>query len=359
MKDFVYESLPGRVIFGAGSIEKIGEEVRRLGGKRAVVLATEQQQDDARKIAATLGGLSVGVFAGAVMHTPVERTEEALAFVQSREADCLVAFGGGSTIGLGKAIALRTGLPQMAVPTTYAGSEMTPILGQTENGIKTTQRTLDVLPECVIYDVNLTLSLPVKLSMTSGINAVAHAVEALYARDNNPIISLAAEHAIAKLAHALPVILQHPQDIEARAAALYGSWLCGMCLGSVGMAVHHKLCHTIGGLFNLPHAETHTVILPHAVAFNAHAAPEAMAALSRALGGGPPALALFDLAGRLGAEQSLSGLGMPQTGIDTAADHAVANPYWNPRPIERGAIRDLIAAAWAGERPAAQDLSVR
>ena len=195
------------------------------------------------------------------------------------------------------------------------------------------------------------MTLPVALSGTSGLNAIAHAVEALYAQDRNPVISLMAEDGIRALTKALPQIVRAPHDREARAEALYGAWLCGSYLGSVGMALHHKLCHTLGGSFDLPHAETHTVVLPHAVAYNASAAPEAMAALARALGVADAATGLYDLAGAIGAKRALRDLGMPQSGIDRAADLAMANPYWNPRPLEWTAIRELIARAWAGERP--------
>jgi alcohol dehydrogenase class IV len=298
-----------------------------------------------------LGERAAGIFAGAVMHTPVEVSERATAIARESGADCTVALGGGSTIGLGKAIALRTDLPQICIPTTYAGSEMTPIIGQTEGGLKTTQRTDKVLPETVIYDVDLTLTLPPALSATSGINAIAHAVEALYAQDRNPVISLMAEEGVRALALALPVITRNPTDKDARADALYGAWLCGTCLGAVGMALHHKLCHVLGGTFNLPHAETHTIVLPHALAYNAAAAPEAVAALARALGGSDPATRLFELAGQLRAPRALREIGMPQDGIERASDLALKNPYWNPRPLEREGIRTLIARAWAGEPP--------
>jgi alcohol dehydrogenase class IV len=286
------------------------------------------------------------------MHTPVAVTEAALKVVADLGADCTVAIGGGSTIGLGKAIALRTDLPQLVIPTTYAGSEMTPIVGQTEGGVKTTQRTLKVLPETVIYDVELTLDLPPRVSATSGINAIAHAVEALYAKDRNPIVSLMAEEGIAALAGSLPVIVKQTADIEARSRAQYGAWLCGVCLGAVGMALHHKLCHVLGGAFDLPHAETHTVVLPHATAYNAPAAPEAMARIAKALGAQDAARGLYDLAASLGAPLALKDLGMRADGIDRAVALAVQNPYWNPRPLETRAIRDLIARAYAGDPPA-------
>jgi len=351
MQDFVYQSAPMRVVFGAGTLRQLPDELSRLGVVSALVLATPRQNDLVAGIREMIGDRFAGVFTGAVMHTPVEVTERAMEAVRDVRADCLVAIGGGSTTGLGKAIALRTDLPQIVLPTSYAGSEMTPVVGQTSGGIKTTQSSPKILPEIVIYDVDLTMTMPPKLSATSGINAIAHAVEALYARDRNPVISLMAQESIRTLAHALPTICARPSDKTARTDALYGAWLSGICLGAVGMALHHKLCHTLGGSFNLPHAETHTVILPHAVAYNAPAAPEAMTRIATALGAPDAARGLHDLARKLAAPASLREIGMPESGIDQAADLAVKNPYWNPRPIERDAIRELIARAWRGDAP--------
>ena len=351
MQSFTYNALPGRVIFGLGTRARLADEARALGLSRVLVLSGPAQKDAAAEAAETLGSLCAGRFDGAAMHTPVDVTEAAMRIVRNKQIDGTVAIGGGSTTGLGKAIALRTDLPQIVLPTTYAGSEMTPILGETEGGRKTTQRTLKVLPETVIYDVALTMGLPAGLSGTSGINAIAHAVEALYAQDANPVISLMAQEGIAALARSLPRIVGNPGDGEARGDALYGAWLCGTCLGSVGMALHHKLCHVLGGSFDLPHAETHTIILPHAVAYNAPAVPDAIGRAARALGADNAARALFELAGRVGAKRALRDIGMPESGIDRAADLAIANPYFNPRRIERDAIRDLIARAWAGDEP--------
>jgi alcohol dehydrogenase class IV len=271
--------------------------------------------------------------------------------VRERQADCTVALGGGSTTGLGKAIALRTDLPQIVVPTTYAGSEATPILGETDGGRKTTQRSLKVLPEVIVYDVSLTLALPTALSVTSGMNAIAHAVEALYSPDANPVISLLAMEGIAALARALPAILSQPADRNARSDALYGAWACGVCLGSVGMALHHKLCHVLGGTFDLPHAETHTIVLPHAVAYNEPAAAQSMRLVAEALASTSAADGLFDLARRLNAPVALKLIGMPVDGIEHAADLAVASPYPNPQPIEREGIRALLDDAFHGRRP--------
>jgi alcohol dehydrogenase class IV len=351
MQGFTYQTAPMRVIFGAGTLNQLPNELARLGISRALVLATPNQASQASRTAAMLGDRAAGIFAEAAMHTPVGVTDRAMALVSDLKVDGVVAIGGGSTTGLGKAIALRTDLPQIVVPTSYAGSEMTSILGETRDGLKTTQSSPKILPETVIYDVELTMTMPPSLSATSGLNAIAHAVEALYARDRNPIISLMAQEGIRSLAGALPKIKDDASDIEARSDALYGAWLCGSCLGAVGMAIHHKLCHTLGGTFDLPHAETHAVILPHAVAYNASAEPQAISEIAGALGADDAAGGLFELAGKLGVRRSLSEIGMRMQDIDQAADLAVKNPYWNPRPIERDAIRGLIARAWAGTAP--------
>lgn len=351
IQPFTYGALPSRVVFGSGTLVRVPDELRTLGCRRALVLSTPEQQNSAHGLARSLGELCAGTFTQAAMHTPVDVTDRALERVRELNADCTVAIGGGSTTGLGKAIALRTDLPQIVVPTTYAGSEATPILGETSEGRKTTQRTLKVLPEVIVYDVDLTLTLPTALSATSGINAIAHAVEALYTQDANPVISMMAERGIQALARALPPIMKNPSDSSARSEALFGAWLCGVCLGAVGMALHHKLCHTLGGSFNLPHAETHTVVLPHAVAYNSAAAPEAMARVAQALGATNAAQGLFDLAKCLAAPTTLKQIGMPESGLDRAAELATASPYWNPRPIDRAGIRALLDDAFHGRRP--------
>jgi maleylacetate reductase len=351
LKDFVYTAPAARVIFGAGSLAHLPREIELLGARKALVLCTPEQTAEAERVAAAIGEHAAGVFARAVMHVPIETAQEARAEARRLGADCAVAIGGGSTTGLGKAIALDSGLPILAIPTTYAGSEMTPIYGLTEAGLKRTGKDARVLPRTVIYDPKLTLTLPIGLTVTSGMNAIAHAAEGLYAQDGNPIMDLMAEEGIRAMAAALPALKRDPMDLDARSQALYAAWLCGTVLGNVGMALHHKLCHTLGGSFNLPHAEVHTVVLPHAIAFNARAIPAAIARMRRALQSETPAAALYDLARSNGAPYSLRELGMPQSDLDRAADIAVSNPYWNPRPIERAGIRDLLQHAWNGERP--------
>jgi maleylacetate reductase len=292
------------------------------------------------------------VLAEARMHVPVEVARRARDLAAELGADGCVAVGGGSAVGLGKAIALEHDLPVIAVPTTYAGSEMTPVWGLTEGGQKRTGRDVRVLPRSVLYDPELTLTLPAQLSATSGMNAIAHAVEGLYAPDATPIISLMAEEGVRAMAGALPRVVADGADLDARSDAQYGAWLCGAVLAATTMSLHHKLCHTLGGTLDLPHAQTHTVVLPHALAYNQPAAPEAVAALARALGGDPdPARALWELAGRLGAPRSLRELGMAEDDIPRIAELAVANPYANPRPVTRDGIEALLWTAWTGAPP--------
>ncbi|CAM2148635.1 Maleylacetate reductase [Pararobbsia alpina] len=351
MNDFIYNGLPSRVIFGAGSLQHLERELDRLGLRRALVLSTPQQRVQAEAIAARLGDRTAGVFADAVMHVPLSVAREARAVADRLGADCALAVGGGSTTGLGKAIALDSGLPIIAIPTTYAGSEMTPIYGITDEGIKKTGRDPRVLPKTVIYDPELTLSLPTTISVTSGINAIAHAAEALYSQDANPITAMMAEEGIRALASGLPCLVRRPTDIGARSDALYGAWLCGAVLGSVGMAIHHKLCHTLGGSYNLPHAETHTIVLPHALAYNREAAPEAMTRIARALGSDDAAQGIYDLAKANGAPVSLRELGFKEADLATALDIALRDPYWNPRPLEREPLAALLRDAFEGRRP--------
>jgi maleylacetate reductase len=346
--NFTYEALPMRVVFGTGAAGRIGAEVDALGLKRVAVLCTPGGRDLGQRIADGLGSRCAAVVAEARMHVPVEVADRAVAEVASLAADGCVTVGGGSAIGLGKAVALRTGLPIVAVPTTYAGSEMTPVWGLTENGRKTTGRDRAVLPRSVVYDPDLTHTLPPQVSLTSGVNAMAHAAEALYAPDLSPLIGLQAEEGVRALAAALPRIVADPADPGARSEALYGAWLCGTCLGATTTGLHHKLCHALGGALDLPHAETHTVVLPYVLAFNA---PAGFVPLRRALGTDDPVSALRDLVTTLDGPTSLRGLGMRESDVDPVAALVAATPVKNPRPVSRDAVGAVLRRAWAGVNP--------
>jgi alcohol dehydrogenase class IV len=347
---FTYEVLPSRIVFRTGALDELAVETARLGS-RALVISTPGQRPLAERCADLLGEKAAGVFDKAQMHTPGASVREACAEALRLQADCSVAIGGGSTIGLAKAIAFHHRLPILAVPTTYSGSEVTSIWGYTEDGIKHVAKDAHVQPRTVIYDPLLTLGLPAGVSGPSGVNAIAHCVEALYAEAANPLVSLMAEEGIRALGRSLPRVVNEPRDVAARTDALYGAWLGGCVLGAVGMALHHKLCHVLGGAFNLPHAETHTIVLPHAVAYNSAAAPDAMRRIASALDAENAARALFDLNLSIGAWVALKDIGMPESGIDQAVALATKNPYYNPAPIHAEGIRQLLRNAWEGKRP--------
>ncbi|WP_284742514.1 maleylacetate reductase and hydroxyquinol 1,2-dioxygenase domain-containing protein [Amycolatopsis sp. RTGN1] len=296
MTSFTYAANPVRVVFGRGTLGTLGDEARRLGLSRVLLVGSPRYADTAADV---LGPLVAARFEDAAMHTPVDVTERALKVVAEHDVDGVVAIGGGSATGLAKAIALHTDLPQLIVPTTYAGSELTEVLGQTADGRKTTQKTPKVRPETVIYDVDLTLGLPVPFSAASGLNALAHAVEARYAPDANPMTDLLAAEATKLLTSALSRIARDPSDVDARTDALRGAWLAGTCLDAVSMGLHHKLCHLLGGKFGLPHAETHAVLLPYVMAHQ----------------GLDDAGEIFDLAASLPIPHSLAELGLTEADI--------------------------------------------
>ena len=349
--DFSYHALPMRVSFGPGRSGRLADEVDVLELKRVLVLSTPEQEGLATRIAEALGSRSAGVYPKARMHVPIETAHAAREAARDRGADGCVAVGGGSTIGLGKAIALTHGLPIVAVPTTYAGSEMTPVWGLTEHGVKRTGRDPAVLPRSVVYDPELTLTLPVGMSVTSAMNALAHAVEGLYAPDASPIVSLMAEEGARGIIEALPRLAADGRDLEARSRALYGSWLCGAVLGATTMSLHHKLCHVLGGTFDLPHAEVHTILLPHVVAFNAPASQAMRGCMERVLATGEPAAALWELARSLGAPTALADIGMDERDLVRVVDAVLNEPYANPRPPSADDLRSLLNRAQHGERP--------
>jgi maleylacetate reductase len=351
MNPFVVDARFPRVVFGVGSVEQVPAEVERLGCQRALLLSTAGQRARGEALAHLLGDRAAGVFDGAKMHVPVEVAETARAAARAASADCAVAVGGGSAIGLAKALAQDSGIPILAVPTTYSGSEMTSVFGLTRQGQKQTGKDPRVLPRTVIYDAALTRELPVATSVVSAFNAIAHAAEGLYGRDGNPLHHLLAEEGVRVFVKALPALVADPAALGPREECLYAAWMCGAVLGAVGMALHHKLCHALGGTFGLPHAETHTVVLPYALAYNRLAAPAAFERLGRALDASDVPGALYELRRRLQAPGSLRELGMPREGLDRAAELATTEPYWNPRPIERTALRELLEDAWEGGRP--------
>lgn len=355
---FVHDVPASRVVFANGSIGRAGEELKRLGCSRALLVAGGPEQVYADRLAESLGDRVVARFHDVVMHVPLATAQQAVATAVESGADCVIAVGGGSSIGAAKAVARETGLPILAIPTTYAGSEMTPIWGLTEGDRKTTGRDLKVLPKAVLYDPELTLSLPTDISAASGMNAIAHLVEGLYAPGVSPISALQAEEGVRALASALPRVVADPLDLAARGDALYGAWLAGWTLGTTGMGIHHKICHTLGGTFDLPHAQTHSAVIPYATAFNEPHAPRAMAAVMRALSAAginatSAGAGVWELAHSIDAPTSLKEVGFDPSMVDKAVEIVVAAQPMNPRPVDPDGTRALLLAAYDGSRPGA------
>jgi maleylacetate reductase len=351
----VAEGRAVRVCFGDGSLDLVGAEATALGG-RVLLISGGHEVAAADRVSAQLGDACVGRLRDVREHVPVETARAAVTLAVELAAHSVVAIGGGSATGLAKAIALETGLPILAVPTTYAGSEMTPIWGRTDQQGKTTGRDLRVLPRTVVYDPSLTTSLPPGNTAASGMNAMAHALESLYAPDTSPALTTVAEEALRAVATGLPVAVAEPLDLPARTTTLYGAWLAGWSLGATTMGLHHKLAHALGGSYRLPHASTHSALLPQVAAFNAPFAEPAFAVASRALGvrsGAEVAAALYDVAERVGAPVSLAELGLDEGAIESVVQRLGDADITNPRPVTAADLRDILRSAFHGTRPAA------
>uniref|UniRef100_UPI003F496166 maleylacetate reductase n=1 Tax=Nonomuraea bangladeshensis TaxID=404385 RepID=UPI003F496166 len=340
-----HETAPARVLIGQGACDRVAGEVERLGGERVLLVSTPSAAAASERVAGALGTCLAARFDRAAPHTPVTVTAQAMAVVEATRTDCVIAIGGGSAIGLAKAVSARTGMPQIAVPTTYAGSEATPVLGETENGVKTTRRDPALAPGTIIYDPDLTLGMPRGLTRTSAMNALAHAVEALWAPDATRLTDALATEAVDGILRALPEVLADPADPDARGQLQTAAWLAGVCLAQTRMGLHHQLAHVLGGSFDLPHAELHTILLDHVMAYNLPSAPGALARLTRLVGPNP-----VQVVARLTREYegptTLGALGIPLDGLRGIAERVAANPYPNPRPLTADAVLDLLERAW-------------
>jgi len=351
MHSFVHEVITGRVVFGVASLDRVAAEAERLDAKRVLMIGGGHEKVYTDRIAGDLGDNLAGRIYQVVQHVPSDTADEAISRADAVDADLLLAVGGGSSIGLAKAVALRRGLPILAVPTTYAGSEMTNVWGLTENGVKTTGRDARVLPRVVVYDPATTLSMPAHLTATSGMNALAHAVEALYAPAVSPLILIAAGETVRVLARALPVLSTAPQDLDARSDALYGAFLAGLSLGNAAMGVHHKICHVLGGTYNLPHGDVHAALLPYSAAYNRTAAPVAMRRIATSLDVDDAPRGLWQLGQMIGAPTSLTQVGFDRAEIGDVARVVASAIFPNPEVVTESGVRDLLEAATAGAPP--------
>jgi maleylacetate reductase len=354
MRSFVFDALPGRVVFGAGSRKSLPGELDAREARRVLVIAAPEEDGLADEITALIGGRAVGRFRDVVQHVPTDKADAARRAATDLGVDTVLTIGGGSATGFGKAVALTEDVSVVAVPTTYAGSEMTPIWGLTEGDDKRTGTDVRVKPALVVYDPELTLTLPPRIAGPSGMNALAHCVEALYGPGASPLVSLMALEGIRALHRSLPIVCATPDDLGARTDAQYGAYLAGVALASGGTALHHKTCHVLGGMFGLNHGDMNAVVLGHALAYTAPAIPDLVDELGSALGVDDPAAALYDLAASIDAPTSLAEIGMPAEGIDDAARRVVVAAATNVRPPELDGIRRMLDDAWRGQRPTAR-----
>lgn len=352
-RSFTYEALPGRVVFGSGtSRERLASELDRLGVERVLLIASEREQGLIKRLVEPFEARVVSTFTDVKPNVPVGVAVAARETARRLGADCLLSIGGGSTMGTAKAVALENPLPIVAIPTTYSGSEMTPIWGMTQEQRKTTGQSLDVLPDVVIYDPELTFSLPPAITGPSAMNAMAHCVEAFYASGANPVSSLMAEEGIRALARGLPVAVENPENLKGRSEMLYGAYLAGAALAATGSGLHHKICHVLGGAYDLPHAETHTIVLPHVVAVNEPAMPEIATRIATALETEEAAVGLYDLIEKIGTKTALKDIGMKEEYIDEVVPQILeAVPETNPRLLDEEDVRSILKSACVGRRP--------
>jgi alcohol dehydrogenase class IV len=350
---FTVNPLQSRIVFGAGTAAQLADEVAALGGTRVMIVCTPGAAGRVQPLAESLGDACAGIFDGVETHVPLAVVEAAIDKFRSLDADCLVTFGGGSSVDTGKPITVETGKPAIAIPTTYSGAEMTPNYGIVIDGAKKRHQDPRAQARTVIYDPALTTGLPPHMTATSGMNGLAHCVEALYPAQPHPVAALLAEEAARALAAGLPGSIADADDLDARGQALYGAYLGGTVVTLVGIALHHRTCHVLGGTYGLAHGEANSVILPQVTAFNAPAAPQAMAALARALGTDDPAAAIFDLGQSIGAPSDLKSIGMNEGDLDAVATQAIEFTAYNPQPLEFGPVREMLQNAYEGNRPSA------
>lgn len=354
LRQFTHIGMPYRVLHGAGCINFLEEELHRLKVNRVLFCCTKSRVGAVKKLGDQLGNIVVGICDAAKIFVPIEVAEKGRSMASDERADCLISYGGGTAVGLAKSIALELDIPFISIVTTYSGSETTALQGIIgQDGVRTNYRSMRMLAKTLFYDPELTLDLPLDVSIASGFNSISHAVSSFLGKTANPVADMYSEHGIRTMSSALVNLAKNTRDIEARSDALHGAWLCGMTLMSSGTTIHHKIAHVLGGGFNLPHGPTHGIILPHSTSYNRNVAKDAMRGIARAFDvpDSDAPQALFDLLGKSGAVSALQDLGMAEAALDDAADRIMVDQYFNLRDYDRDAIRLLLQDAWEGNPP--------
>ncbi len=354
MLQFQHTALPVKVLFGTAAVPALLQEITRLERRRALIVCMPDPRSraEAQEFGSALGERHAGTFADAKVHVPAETLAACRDQAAGAEADVLVSIGGGSSIGLAKLVAAELGLPSIAIPTTYSGAEMTPFNAITQNGVKTQRRDDSMMPAVVIYDIERSLGLPLPITFTSAMNALAHSVEALYAPAASPIVTALAWSSVRMILPALPRLKDRPTDPAERANLMCGSMLAGQALAGAAMGLHHKICHVIGGRHDLGHAELNSVMLPYALAYNLPHVPQVQAELGRLMGTAAPARALHHLQLALQCPRGLESLGVRADSLATIAEETAALRFGNPAPLQEQALLRMLQDAWTGAPPA-------
>ena len=349
MNPFTYHSDPIRVVFGAGTVGALAAEAYHHKMARLLVLCSKGRIDFARRVTESVADRCIAFSDASAPNMPRDAFERVLGDIERHKPDGFVVVGGGSPIGIAKAVASTTKLPYIAIVTTYSGSEMAARwrIGVAADAIS--GEGTAALPATAIYDPELTLDLPVRTSAASGMNAIAHAVESLYGIDTNPIVQAMAEEAIRRIGASLPRVTDNPRDLQARTDVQYGAWLAANFRAEVGL--EHAIAQRVRQWFNLDHAHTHAIATPYAIGFNAVAAPDAMTRIKRALGASDAARGLYDLNVRLGLPTGLKGLGMREDDIAKAVEVVAKVEIAHPRPVSKADLANVIGQAYAGEPP--------
>jgi alcohol dehydrogenase class IV len=386
VKEFRYTSTAQEIIFGAGSLAKLGDAVAVYGWKRLMLCTSPslRKNGTVARIESALGERLVAVFEDVSPHVQMAQVTQALKLADQCAIDAVIGLGGGSPIGMAKAVSMnleakRAGIevaqarypaeppaiPGIAIPTTYAGSEMTPTYGITQemndgSTRKVTTRDDKVTPKLVIYDPELTLDVPPSVTASSGINALAHCIEALYSIRRNPLSTAAALLGIRYISQSLLRCSQQGDDLEARTQMMIGANLGGQCLATVTMGVHHGTCHVLGGTANVPHGIANSIILPHAIRFNLDTVASLIAQAGEAMGivrdgksdgqvGEALAQAVYTLVGQMGLPQRLRDAGVPEELLPKLAENMLKSKAVNENPKPVTSVEQamsLLRAAW-------------
>jgi len=381
MQEFRYTGFAQEIIFGAGTLAQLGQAIDRFGWRRVMLCSAQSQRRNGHitSVEQALGERLAVVYEHVQPHVQDFQVEEALALARERQVDAILGLGGGSPIGMAKTVSFalekrgekqasspiaQPFVPVIAIPTTYAGSELTPVYGITEHvdgqARKVTVSDVRIVPKLIIYDPLLTLDLPPELTASTGINALAHCIEALYSITRNPPSTAVALSGVRAITSSLPRCYESGDDLEARTEMLNGALLAGMALAHVSMALHHGLCHVLGGSAGVPHGIANSIILPHAMRFNLDATATLLAPAAEAMGiattgrSAEEAVqeaiqAIYTLIGDMHLPQRLRDVGVPESDLPHLAQLALSNRSVqnNPRPVSNAVqLEAILRAAW-------------